>query len=620
MESNQNHAGPEESKASELVFTLPDLTQNSYENHSLENLVGELQRLLKNAPIQRIGQHVLAIKSSFDTLFNQQLTAEKDAFLNQGNAEIDFEYQPLIKRQFDTLYTEYREKKAQYRKEFERALQENLKRKQEVIEEIKALFEAEENINTTFQTFKQLQSDWRKIGMVPKAYADDLWANYHHHVERFYDFLDLNRELRDLDFKHNYEEKLKIIERTEALFQELDFKKAYAELQELHRIWKEELGPVAKEARQEVWERFSAATKKMHDKKQQLSELEDREREENLVKKQALVAQFQELLATPITSQKILRDQLKWVETIRSSFSELGPIPKKSQKSLSKQLRESFKQFNQAKNAFYKEQKKSYQENLARKRDLITRAEALSNSDDFKTSTPKIKALQEEWKQTGHVPRKYSEPLWEAFRGACNTYFERLKSQRNQSKSQVNEQRKHLSELIELAEKFVASKTKEDTIERLAEIKEGIQKKLRNAPTSVVKRAEKAIQNALNSAGFSEESFTSELSAQRISQLQETSSGLNEVQATRSEVKRQIDRLADEIRLLETNLEFFSSSSSKSKVLDDAKASLEQKNNEKEQWLSKLKALNVIKHRIEKHNEELHSSEENESATSEEAE
>lgn len=620
MESNQNHAGLEESKASELVFTLPDLTQNSYENHSLENLVGELQRLLKNAPIQRIGQHVLAIKSSFDTLFNQQLTAEKDAFLNQGNAEIDFEYQPLIKRQFDTLYTEYREKKAQYRKEFERALQENLKRKQEVIEEIKALFEAEENINTTFQTFKQLQSDWRKIGMVPKAYADDLWANYHHHVERFYDFLDLNRELRDLDFKHNYEEKLKIIERTEALFQELDFKKAYAELQELHRIWKEELGPVAKEARQEVWERFSAATKKMHDKKQQLSELEDREREENLVKKQALVAQFQELLATPITSQKILRDQLKWVETIRSSFSELGPIPKKSQKSLSKQLRESFKQFNQAKNAFYKEQKKSYQENLARKRDLITRAEALSNSDDFKTSTPKIKALQEEWKQTGHVPRKYSEPLWEAFRGACNTYFERLKSQRNQSKSQVNEQRKHLSELIELAEKFVASKTKEDTIERLAEIKEGIQKKLRNAPTSVVKRAEKAIQNALNSAGFSEESFTSELSAQRISQLQETTSGLNEVQATRSEVKRQIDRLADEIRLLETNLEFFSSSSSKSKVLDDAKASLEQKNNEKEQWLSKLKALNVIKHRIEKHNEELHSSEENESATSEEAE
>ena len=609
MESNEKHVDAEAQSTSALVFTLPDLEHTSYEHQSLENLVGELQRLIKNAPIQRIGQHIIAIKSSFDSQFNTQLESEKESFLKQGNPEADFEFNPLIKRQFDELYQEYKEKKAQYRKDFERLLQDNLKRKQEIIENIKALLEAEENINTTFQTFKQLQSDWRSVGMVPKTYTEDLWANYHHHVERFYDFLDLNRELRDLDFKHNYEEKLKIIERTEALLGEKDFKKAYAELQELHRIWKEELGPVSKELRQEVWERFSSATKQMHDKKQQILELEDREREENLAKKQEILSRFQETVGDTITTQKELKDQVKTVEELKNSFYAVGPVPKKNQKLLSKQFRELFRQFNQAKNAFYKEQKKVYQENLTKKRALIEQAESLKERTDFKVVTPLIKELQQEWKQTGHVPRKYSEPLWEAFRGACNAYFERLKSQKNNSRAQFNEQRKQLSTLIETAESFTPSKNKDADFQQLYKLKDAMNKHLGSATSPQAQKAEKAMQKALKEAGFTGESFAAEMSAQRIEQLKETSSGLNEVQSTRAEVKKQIDRLTDEIRLLETNLEFFSSSSSANTLLDDAKSKLEQKISDKEQWKAKLKELNVIKHRIEKADEEAESAE-----------
>ena len=150
--------------------------------------------------------------------FSTQLLAEKERFLEQGNAEMDFEYKPLIKRQFDELHREYRDKKSRYRKEFERQLQENLSKKQAIIESIKALLETEENINDTFQTFKDLQAEWRATGMVPKTYNDDLWANYHHHVERFYDFLDLNRELRDLDFKHNYDHEFQKRRRCQNLF------------------------------------------------------------------------------------------------------------------------------------------------------------------------------------------------------------------------------------------------------------------------------------------------------------------------------------------------------------------------------------------------------------------
>jgi hypothetical protein len=616
MESNEKHVDAEAQTTSALVFTLPDLEQTSYEHQSLENLVGELQRLIKNAPIQRIGQHIIAIKSSFDTQFNNQLESERESFLEQGNPETDFEFNPLIKRQFDELYQEYREKKAQYRKDFERLLQDNLKRKQEIIEGIKALLEAEENINTTFQTFKQLQSDWRSVGMVPKTYTEDLWANYHHHVERFYDFLDLNRELRDLDFKHNYEEKLKIIERTEALLHEQDFKKAYAELQELHRIWKEELGPVSKEVRQEVWERFSSATKQMHDKKQQILELEDREREVNLTKKQEVLSRFQETVSATISSQKELKDQEKTVEELKNSFYALGPVPKKDQKLLSKQLRELFRQFNQSKNAFYKEQKKVYQENLTKKRALIEQAESLKERTDFKVVTPLIKELQHEWKQTGHVPRKYSEPLWEAFRGACNAYFERLKSQKNNSRVQFSEQRKQLSSLIETAESFTPSKNKDANFQQLYKLKDAMNKQLGSSASPLAQKAEKAMQKALKAADFNEESFVAEMSAQRIEQLKETSSGLNEVQSTRAEVKKQIDRLTDEIRLLETNLEFFSSSSSANTLLDDAKAKLEQKISDKEQWKAKLKELNVIKHRIEKADEEAESAEGEEQSAS----
>ena len=600
MDSSEKHDAVEQEKSVDLVFQLPELNSTSYQNHSLENLVGELQRLLKNAPIQKIAQHVNAIKQSFDTQFKALLLTEKERFLEQGNAEMDFEYNPLIKRQFEELYHEYRDKKTRYRKEFERQLQENLKKKQAIIESIKALLEAEENINDTFQSFKDLQAEWRATGMVPKTYNDDLWANYHHHVERFYDFLDLNRELRDRDFKHNYEEKLKIIDRAEALIDEPDFKKAYTTLQELHRIWKEELGPVSKEVRQEVWERFSAATKKMHDKKQQLTEIEDQEREKHLIEKKKVLEAFEELASTPITSQKQLNQNLKLANEIKDSFYAVGSVPRKEQKALSNRFRALFKSFNQQKNAFYKEQKKSFKENLAAKRRLIEQVEALKDHPDFKTTTPVIKELQGEWKKIGHVPRKYSEPLWEAFRGACNHYFERLKAQTNTTRAKQQQSRKELSDVLEQIETFSPSKNRDEDFQRLAELKTKLEQEGRTASGQVANKAEKALNKAISGLGLDENSFASELHTKRIASLKENATELSDLHQTRAGVRNHINRLSDEIRLLETNLEFFSSSDPENPLLKEARSKIALKSDEKEQWTLKLKELNVIKNRIEK--------------------
>jgi hypothetical protein len=246
--------------------SIPDL---DYETLNMENLVGELQRLVKNEKVQTIKKNVDAIKAAFDVKFQDFLEQKKAEFIEGGGNEIDFRYNSVAKRQFNEVYGEYREKKDAYYKTLESNLQNNLKKRLELIERLKGLVNVEEDINDTYKNFKEIQKEWKNAGAIPRTHYNDVWKTYHHHMEIFYDFLNLNRELRDLDFKHNLEEKLKIIEKAEALQTETDIHKAFQELQTLHKIWKEDLGPVDKENREVVWDRFSAATKVIHEKRQE---------------------------------------------------------------------------------------------------------------------------------------------------------------------------------------------------------------------------------------------------------------------------------------------------------------------------------------------------------------
>ncbi|MBT8263831.1 MAG: DUF349 domain-containing protein, partial [Muriicola sp.] len=206
-----------------------------YHSMSLENLVGELQRLVRNEKIQAIKNHVEGIKSEFDLKFQEFLDEKKEEFVTHGGNEVDFKYNSVAKRQFNEVYAEYREKRNQYYKNLEQSLKTNLEKRLEIIEELKALINVEEDINTTYKNFKDLQERWRHAGSVPRNNYNDVWRTYHHHIEIFYDFLHLNRELRDLDFKHNLEEKEKLVKKAEALLEEKDLNKAFRELQTLHK-------------------------------------------------------------------------------------------------------------------------------------------------------------------------------------------------------------------------------------------------------------------------------------------------------------------------------------------------------------------------------------------------
>ena len=265
------------------------VTEKDFSTMTMESLVTEFKEVLNDERINRAKDQVESIRKEFNKKFGALLEEKKKEFLNEGGNSIDFRFDFPLKKEFNSLFKSYREKRKAYYDNLQKTLKTNLENRLEIIDEIKGLLNVEENINTTYKHFKALQERWRNAGPIPRDKYNNVWNNYHHHVENFYDFLHLNRDLRDLDFKHNLEQKTKIIERAEALVNESDSMRAFRELQTLHKIWKEELGPVAKEHREEIWERFKNATKLIHEKRQSYFERLDEVYQENLVKKNEII-------------------------------------------------------------------------------------------------------------------------------------------------------------------------------------------------------------------------------------------------------------------------------------------------------------------------------------------
>ena len=410
-----------------------------YHAMSLENLTGELQKLVKNEKVQAIKKHVDGIKNEFDLKFQAFLDEKKEEFIAQGGNEIDFRYNSVTKRQFNEVYTEYREKRNAYYKTLEKNLNENLSIRLEIIEELKGLVNVEEDINTTYKNFKDVQERWRNAGPIPRAQYNNVWKTYQHHIEIFYDFLNLNRELRDLDFKHNLAEKQKIVEKAEILTTEPDLNKAFRELQTLHKIWKEDIGPVGKEHREEIWERFSNATSVLHQRRQDHYKELDKVYEQNLEKKHEIIAAIIELSSNVANNHKALQQQIKLLEEQRNAFFNAGKVPQKVNEKTWAAFKEAVRGFNRNKNAYYKNLKKEQQDNLDKKRALLELAISLKDSEEWDSTTQEMKRIQNDWKKIGHVPRKYSDKIWKEFKAACNHYFDRLHARKNASNQEEEE-------------------------------------------------------------------------------------------------------------------------------------------------------------------------------------
>src|SRR5690606_9070752 len=328
-----------------------NVESKDYHAMSMEQLVNELESLLKHQKVQTIKSQVDEIKSEFNAKFSEILEEKKEEFINDGGNEIDFYFASPLKKQFNTLYNSYRNGLNDYYKKLETNLKANLEKRLQIIEEIKGLIHVEENMNTTYKHFKELQEQWRNAGPIPRDKYNNAWNTYHHHVEIFYDFLHLDRDLRDMDFKHNLDQKLKIIDRAEELAKDENTNRAFRELKVLHKMWKEDLGPVDKEHREAIWERFSNATKIIHDKRQAYFADIDKVHEDNLVKKEAIIAKIDAIAKDTNNAHQAWQNKIKQIEDLRKEFFNAGKVPIKVNEATWAKFKMAVREFNKHKNS-----------------------------------------------------------------------------------------------------------------------------------------------------------------------------------------------------------------------------------------------------------------------------
>ena len=571
------------------------IEKKDFHSMTKEALVAELERLIRTEKIQAIKEHVEEIKAEFNAKFDEELEEKKEEFLADGGNIIDFHYSTPIKKEFNSIYFDYKEKRNKYYQQLKQDLNKNLNLRLEIIEELKGLLGVEENINTTYKHFKELQDKWRTAGAIPRDKYNTVWNTYHHHVENFYDFLHLNRDFRDLDFKHNLEQKLKIIDRAEELTQETDTNRAFRELQMLHKMWKEELGPVAKEFRDDIWERFSEATRKIHDHRQSYYDDLEKVYEKNLETKLEIIEKLKVIAETTYTSHNQWQQKIKEIEVLRQSFFDAGKVPREKNESTWSAFKQVVRQFNRNKNAYYKSLKKEQYDNLNKKKELIQIAEANKDNEDFKATTPLMKKIQTDWKKVGHVPRKDSDKVWKQFKAACNHFFDRMhkaNNEENEEESKAFDQKKELLDSLKAME-FEGDKKKD-----LPKIKSAIEEWKNIGKVPYNKRFIEGKFNKLLDQLFSKldvdhtkaEMMKYENKIQAINDADDDKKLRNEHYF----LSKKVEETKADIRQLENNLQFFSNVDDENPLVKEVHKNIADHKEQLKIWKEKLQKVKSL--------------------------
>jgi hypothetical protein len=399
---------------------------HDYSSYSKIQLVNTLRKILSEGTVDEIRPHAEAIKGCFYKIRNSEILEQKLAFTAEGNEEELFEPQDdLYEAELKDLLREYKNLRAELNKKQEGVKEENYYKKVTIIEEIKALINSEESINMTFQEFNNLQDKWKGIGQVPQNRVKDLWENYHYHVELFYDFVKINRELRDLDLRRNLDEKTKLCLKAEELASaDSEALSTFRELQKLHEAWRE-IGPVPRENKQDLWERFKVATSVINKRYQQFFEQERSSQKEQLQKKVDLCELAEQYSGFTSDNPREWNDITEKVISLQEAWKNSGFGPRKENAKIWERFRAANDAFFQNKRNFWNKSKDQLNKNLALKLEICEQAEKLKVTDDWKATTDKLIALQKKWKEIGPVPRKQSELIWKKFRSACDEFFNR---------------------------------------------------------------------------------------------------------------------------------------------------------------------------------------------------
>ncbi len=536
------------------------------------------------------------LKTSFYRLHVAEREAQQKAYLEAGGEPEKYQVMPDEEEEaFKAAMAVIKEKRQKAFLEQEDLKQENLKKKEAIIEKIKTMATTPEEANSNFQEFKVLQQEWKTIKPVPAEKVNELWRNYQLYVEQYYDLLNLNREAREYDFKKNLEKKTQLCEAAEKLADESDVISAFHQLQDLHQEYRE-TGPVEKELREQVWQRFKAASTVINKRHQQHFEEIRAEEEENLVKKTALCEKIEDIVKQERKNTSDWDSQSKEIIALQQEWKTIGFTPQKMNTKIFERFRAACDEFFTKKGEYFKELKEKYADNAKRKQELVEKAQALKDSTDWKKTSDKLIALQKEWKTIGMVPKRLGDQLWEDFLAACNHFFEARNAVHADER---NEERENLAKKNEIIEKL--KQLAEGTVENLQEEMRKLTDEFNSIGHVPFKEKDKMFKEYHETLDKLYKTLNIKASRRRMDNFRNNlkkvaQRGENAIDNERGRLMRRFEQLKQEINTYENNLGFLNISSKKgNSLIDDMNRRVQKLKDELAETKQKIKTIDAEK-------------------------
>lgn len=555
-----------------------ELPPVDYSGFSKNELVETLALIIDNRPASEIRNDVERIKALFYKKLKGETEERKTKFLEEGGKIEDYKVwvDPLDYR-VKELLEKYREKKNDFSRVQEAEKYENLKKKYDIIDKIKDLVNREESINKTFHDFRTLQNDWHSIGVVPQASLKDLWENYHHSVEVFYDYIKINKELRDLDLRKNLELKMQLCEKAEELLLEPNPVNAFRLLQDFHNNWRE-IGPVPQESKNEIWERFKEATSQINKRHHEYFEKQKDDQRKNLDAKLALCEEVEAINLLEIKSFRDFDERADKIVSLQKMWRTIGFAPKKQNNKVYQRFREACDAFFEKKRTFYADNKETQLNNLQLKTELCIHAESLQESTDWKATSDALIRLQREWKDIGPVPRKQSEKTWKRFRKACDRFFNRKAEFFANLDTSYEDNLKAKTALIEELEKFDPGTDVHAAFERLKEI----QRKWTeigfvpfNKKEEITNRYRNALNKEFDKLKIADEDKSILKYRTKLDSMKTNPKASRKVRNERDKFFTRIKQLESDIVLWENNIGFFAKSANADTMIREVREKIE---------------------------------------------
>ena len=564
-----------------------DVKGGDVANMSKQELVSLFASLLDSEPVHTLRKKVEAIKIAFYKQHRAEVDAARKAFEAENGEEAEFTPAvDALEVELKELFKEYRSRRDSYIADLDKIKEENLAVKLAIIDELKELVNSDETINTTFAKFRELQQRWKDTGVVPQTQVKDLWETYNLHVENFYNFIKINKELRDLDLKKNYEAKLSLCEQAEALIMEPSIIDAFHKLQKLHDEWRE-TGPVANEFKEQLWERFKDASSRINKQHQEYFDAIKREQTRNLELKSELCEKTEALIEQPFTSRKEWNKASEQLLEIQKIWRTIGFAPKKDNTRIYERFRTACDGFFAAKREFYAGIKSEMEHNLQLKTEICEAAEALQASEDWKHTTDELIALQAKWKDIGAVPRRYSEQIWKRFRAACDAFFEHKSKHFAGVESQYEDNLRKKQALIE---EMAAADIKSGGYDMIKEFQRRWSE-VGYVPIKHKDSIQKSYKQAVDAMFAVLRGSEHDRSMNRFKERLQSMKGGGADKRLRAERERlynKVRQLEQDIALLENNIGFFSKSKNADAMVADIREKISRTKRELQQTIEKV--------------------------------